>query len=174
MEKKMENQETFEFHVTMTANDLWHFSLYHANRGYLGFFNLLFTAAALFLLVTTWSQNTPAYRALLVVLVLLFPVWQPFQLYIKAKRQASLEVMKTPVHFVFQESGIHIQQADQTQDITWDQVVRVEGNRWMLMIYMDRIHAFLVPETAMNGQRAKFCKLLQEVLPKERRKRIER
>ena len=170
----MEKQETFEFQVQMTARDLWHFSLYHANRGYLGFFNLLFTLAAVFLLITTWSQNTTAYRVLLVVLALLFPVWQPFQLYLKAKRQASLEVMKAPVYFVFQQSGLHIEQADQSQDLTWNQVVRVEGNRWMLMIYMDRIHAFLVPETAMNGQRSEFCQMLKEVLPKEKRKRIER
>lgn len=170
----MEKQETFEFQVQMTASDLWRFSLYHANRGYLGFFNLLFTLAAAFLLVTTWNQNTAAYRILLAVLTLLFPVWQPFQLYLKAKRQASLEVMKKPVHFLFQETGLRIEQGEQTQELTWDQIVRVEGNRWMLMIYMDRIHAFLLPETAMNGQRAEFCRMLKQVLPKEKRKRIER
>lgn len=170
----MEKQETFEFQVHMTANDLWHFSLYHANRGYLGFFNLLFTLAAVFLLITTWDQNTVPYRVLLAALALLFPVWQPFQLYLKAKRQASLEVMKIPVHFVFEKSGLRIEQGEQIQELTWDQVGRVEGNRRMLMIYMDRIHAFLLPETAMNGQRAEFCQLLKEVLPKEKRKRIER
>ena len=44
----MDQKKEIRFRVRMTANDLWRFSMYHANKGYLGVFNVLFTLAALF------------------------------------------------------------------------------------------------------------------------------
>lgn len=167
----MENQ-TFEFEVKMTAGELWHFSLYHVNKGYLGVFNLLFTLASAYLLIMGWGKNDTAPQLLLVLCVCMFTVIQPAQLYLKAKKQASMEAMKLPIHFVFTREQIHITQGEQSQELTWEQIVKVEGNREMLMIYMDRIHAYLLPETMMDGKREEFCAMLREILPKERRKRI--
>ena len=52
----MAQEETFQFHVQVTAKNLWMFSMYHSNKGYLGIFNLLFTLASLYLLVVRWSE----------------------------------------------------------------------------------------------------------------------
>lgn len=168
----MENQETYEFRVLLGAKDLWHFSMYHAHKGYLGIFNLLFTLAALYLLVVTWNQNTVAQRLLLVFCAMVFTVIQPGQLYLKAKKQASLAVMKEPVSYQFAVEGISIEQGGQGQDLTWDQMGRVEAAKGLVIIYMDRVHAYLITDAAMGAQKEGFFKLLQEVLPKERRKRI--
>ena len=62
------------FTVKLTAKDLWKFSLYHSNKGMLGIFNVIFSLAAIFLLVTTWRSNTVMYRALLIVCALMFTV----------------------------------------------------------------------------------------------------
>ena len=45
----------FSFPVTLNAAELWKFSMYHANKGYLGVFNVLFTIAAVYLLITQWA-----------------------------------------------------------------------------------------------------------------------
>lgn len=39
----MEPNETIRFRIQITAKDLWMFSMYHSNKGYLGVFNLFFT-----------------------------------------------------------------------------------------------------------------------------------
>ena len=168
----MENQEIYEFQVHMTAKDLWHFSMHHTNKGYLGIFNILFTLASLYLLITTWNQNTVPYRIMLVFCVTIFTVLQPGQLYLKAKKQASLAVMKEPIHYTFTRETICIAQADQQQELTWDQIGRVEKGTGMLIIYMDRIHAYLITDEAMGEQKENFCTMLKDVLPKERCKRI--
>lgn len=168
----MENQEAYEFQVQMTAKNLWHFSLYHANKGYLGIFNVLFTVASAYLLVTTWNQNTVPYRVMLVFCVMIFTVLQPGQLYLKAKKQASLAVMKEPVTFWFTREDIRIQQAGQQQELKWEQIGKVEAARGMLVVYMDRIRAYLITDEAMGDQKDRFRAMLREVLPKERRKRI--
>ena len=66
----MAGEERFHFHIQMDAKDLWMFSMYHANKGYLGVFNVLFTLASLYLLVTQWSQTGMGRRLLLLVCVL--------------------------------------------------------------------------------------------------------
>lgn len=168
----MENVESYEFRVEMNEKNLWRFSLYHTNRGFLGIFNVLFSLASLFLLVTTWSDIGVANRLLLMVCMMLFPVFQPFQLWLKAKRQASLAVMKETITMTFTRDGFTVRQAQQEQELTWESVVRVEGTKRMLMFYMDRVRAFLLPEECMGGEREAFCRMLKEVLPKERHKRI--
>ena len=45
----------FSFSITLDAKELWKFSMYHANKGYLGVFNVLFTIAAVYLLITQWA-----------------------------------------------------------------------------------------------------------------------
>ena len=71
----MEQNESVRFRIQITAKDLWMFSMYHSNKGYLGVFNLFFTLASLWLLVTRWSDVTVAYRILLLICVLMFTVW---------------------------------------------------------------------------------------------------
>lgn len=168
----MEHKERYQFRVEMNEKNLWMFSLYHANRGFLGVFNVLFSLASLYLLVTTWTYVPTPNRILLIVCVLLFTVYQPLTLLLKAKKQASLAVMKEPITMTFTREEITVCQGEQEQTITWDQVVRAAGTKRMLMFYMDRIHAFLLPSEFMEGEREGLCEMLREVLPKERRRRI--
>lgn len=168
----MDKQELYEFQVQMTAKNLWHFSMHHVNKGYLGAFNLIFSVAALILLVTAWAEHTVPYRLMLILCVSMFTVLQPAQLYLKAKRQASLSVMKEPIHYTFTREDVTIQQGAQKQELTWEQMGKVERGRGMLVVYMDRIHAYLITDEAMGEQKEAFCNMLREVLPKERRKRV--
>ena len=167
------NQDTlFHFHIQVTAKDLWVFSMYHSNKGYLGIFNVLFTLASLWLLVTRWAEFTIPYRLLLMVCALMFTVWQPFLLYLKARKQAKGTMVKEPMDMTCSKEGFLIEQAGQKQEIAWDQVVRMEAVRDLTVIYMDRIHAYLLPVRVMGEQKEEFFAWIREVLPKERRRRI--
>ena len=159
----MEKDRCFRFHIRITAKDLWGFSMYHSNKGYLGIFNVFFTLAALWLLVTKWGQFNIPYRLLLVVCALMFTVWQPFLLYLKARKQAKGTMVK---------EGFVIEQGGQKQEVSWEQIGRVEYVKGMLIIYMSRIHAYLLPDRAVGEEKEKLRKLLRESVPKERRKRV--
>ena len=90
-------KKEMKFEVKLTAKELWQFSMYHANAGFTGLFNLIFTAAALFLLVFRWGELTMAYRFLLVGCVLIFTFLQPLLLYGKVRKQAKTPVMGEPM-----------------------------------------------------------------------------
>lgn len=168
----MEPNETIRFRIQITAKDLWMFSMYHSNKGYLGVFNLFFTLASLWILVTRWSDVTVAYRILLLICVLMFTVWQPALLYMKAAKQAKTKAVKEPMDMTCNKEGILIEQAGQSQEITWDQIVKVEQVRGLLIIYMGRVHAYLIPEQAAAVCRDQLLEIIRANLPVERRKKI--
>lgn len=56
--------KTVDVTLHITAKELWIFSMYHANAGFMGIFNVLFSLAALYLLIFRWSSTTVPYRCL--------------------------------------------------------------------------------------------------------------
>lgn len=171
----MEEQKkppVFSFSIALDAKELWKFSMYHANKGYLGIFNVLFTIAAIYLLITQWASVSGPYRLLLVMCVLMFTVWQPSTLYLKAKRQAKVPAVKEPMILSLGDDGVTVEQGGQTGTIPWETMYQAVKNPWQFILYKDRIHAFLIPKSAVGEQEAKLSAYLKEKMPKARCKHI--
>ncbi len=168
----MSQSKEIRFRVRLTANDLWRFSMYHANKGYLGFFNVFFTLGALFLLIFKGTQMLLPQRLLLVVCALMFTVWQPMLLWVKARKQASGKSMKEAIDMTFSDGGIRVEQGGEELELRWDDLRQVKRIPGELILYTDRIHAYLLPDTAVGGQREELVKLLREKLPREKCRRI--
>lgn len=164
--------DQIHFHVKLTAKDLWKFSMYHAYKGFMGFFNALFTVVAIGALIIGWDSITTLYRTLLLVCALMFTVWQPLLLYQKSKKQAKSPVVQEPMDLVFEEDGFSVTQAGKKLDLTWDQVGRVESMPAMIIFYMDRVHAYLLPNSVLGEQDGAFRELLRQKLPKQKLRRI--
>lgn len=166
MEKEM------KFEVKLSAKDLWQFSMYHANGGLTGLFNLIFTAAAVFLLIFRWGTLSDAYRLLLVGCALIFTVLQPALLYNKVRRQAKTPVMQQPMYLTFHENGLKVEQNDQNVDFSWDQMGRMSRKPTLVILYMDRVHAYLLPKAVLGSREEEFYEMVRKHLPKEKRRGI--
>ena len=165
-------EKELRFEVKLGVKDLWQFSMYHANAGMLGIVNLLFTLAALFLIVTRWGTLTTPYRALLVVCALMFTVWQPFLLYNKARKQAKAAAVKESMILTVGAEGLKVEQSGQEAAFAWDQMGRLDKMPTMVILYMDRVHAYLLPKSVMGEREDAFYEMVRAHLPKERRRRI--
>ena len=152
----MAKGQTFQFHIQVEAGDLWRFSMYHANKGYLGIFNVLFTLASLYLLVTKWTSSTMAYRLL----------------FLKAMKQAKNQRLKAPMDMTFTKEGFVVAQGEESMKVTWDQIGRAVGIPGEYILYMGRMRAYLLPDRVMGEEKAKFGEFLRETLPGERLKRV--
>lgn len=137
----MEQNESVRFRIQTREGSVDVFHVPQQQGISWGYFNLFFTLASLWLLVTRWSDMTVAYRILLLICVLMFTVWQPALLYMKAAKQAKTKAVKEPMDMTCSAEGILIEQAEQSQQITWDQIVKVEQVKGLLIIYMGRVHA---------------------------------
>ena len=156
----------------ITAKDLWTFSMYHANAGFMGIFNIIFSLAALYLLIFRWNTTTVPYRCLLVVCALIFTVWQPFLLWTKASKQAKRPAVKNPMRLVFDDEKLTVSQEENSADFTWEQMGRLDAKPSMYILYMDRVHAYLIPKSSLADQEEAFRELAAAHLPKEKRRKI--
>lgn len=168
----MAQEKTFQFHIQVTAKDLWMFSMYHSNKGYLGVFNVLFTLASLYLLATRWGESGVFYRLLLLMCALMFTVWQPGLLFLKAMKQAGNDRLKEPMDMTFTKEGFTVVQGDQSMEVAWDQVTKVARIKGEYILYMSTVRAYLVPDQVLGEKKEAFVGFLREVMPKERFKRI--
>ena len=164
--------KTVDVTLHITAKDLWTFSMYHANAGFMGIFNLIFSLAALYLLIFRWSSTTVPYRCLLVVCALIFTVWQPFLLWNKARKQAKRPAVKNPMRLVFDDEKLTVSQEENSADFTWEQMGRLDAKPSMYILYMDRVHAYLIPKETLGEQEDAFRELALAHLPKEKRRKI--
>ncbi len=163
---------TVDVTLHLTAKDLWTFSMYHANAGFMGIFNVLFSLAALYLLIFRWSSTTVPYRCLLVVCALIFTVWQPFLLWTKARKQAKRPAVKNPMRLVFDDEKLTVSQEENSAEFAWEQMGRLDAKPSMYILYMDRVHAYLIPKTTLGEQEEAFRTLVTTHLPKEKRRKI--
>lgn len=161
-------KENLDFQVKLTAKDLWQFSMYHAYAGASGVFCLIFTLASLFLLVTRWGFLNIFQRVMLVVCALIFTVWQPVLLYLKAGRQAKKTSVSMPMSLCFGKEGLTVRQDGQTAEFAWEQIGRVDRMKTMAILYMDRVHAYLIPQSVMGQNEEAFYELMKEHLPQGR------
>ena len=164
-------EKELKFEMNLTAGDLWKFSMHHANSGMKGMVNLIFTVTALFLLAARWTTLSMGQRLLLVVCALLFSVWQPVLLYWKARRQARLPAIAQTIRLTFGREEVTVAQGDQKLAFTWDKIARLDRLKDMAVMYMDRVHAYLIPERVLGEQAESFDQMVQQCLPAERYRR---
>lgn len=163
-----------ELHVQLklTVKDLWQFAMYHGYFGMSGIFAVIFTLASLFLMISRWSTLDDFQKVLLVICLLIFTVWQPLLLYHKALRQSKRDVMKIPMDLFFSEEGLLVRQSGQEVRFTWDQIGRIDRMPTMAIIYMDRIHAYLLPHAVLSADQEAFYEMAKKYLPAGRTRRF--
>ena len=122
--------------------------------------------------ISRWMSAPVFQRALLAVCVLMFTVWQPGLLFLKAMKQVRNDRLKDPMTMTFGREGFSVSQGEQTMEVTWDETGRVVGIPGEYILYMGRLRAYLLPDRIMGEEKEPFAGFLREILPKERLKRI--
>ena len=168
----MSEKKELKFHVRMETGDLWRFSMYHANKSYMGVFNLLFTVVPIYLLFFQGEDLLLPQRFLLVVCACMFSVIQPSLLLLKARRQSMSRAVREPLVITFREEGLLIEQAEEQPELEWDRVSQAKHIPGELIIYTDRIHAYLLPDRVVGDRRQELTEYLKGHLPEERCKRL--
>ena len=124
--------------VTMTARDLFQFSLYNSYSGFSGAFNVIFTLGALAILAVTWNWETinVYQRILLVFCALIFTVVQPLMLDRKAKQQAGAIGFSAPLNLTLGDEKIDVEKAGMTGELFWNQVWKVVRIKSMYIVVL--------------------------------------
>lgn len=160
-----------QFDITITDKDMFRFNMYHAYHGFQGIFATVIGILVLIVAGVTAGEVETMYTVLYAILGVVFLIYMPFSLYMRSKRQVlSSEVLRQALHYKIDEEGVHVSQNEQAADLLWNQIYKVVSTKSNLLIYSNRVNAYVLPRAVLGDNYKIIVQLAESHLEKYRLK----
>ena len=148
--------------MQLNAKDIWLFSMYHSNRGFLLIFNVLFTIVMYYYMITSWNTIDTPRKIMFVLLANMFLVIQPAMLYLKSAKQARSEAIRAGLSLEMNDEGIVVSSKGESIDFKWDSGFRSRIVPGIIIIYVDAVRGYLLPDRYTKEKKEKIVAVLKE------------
>ena len=148
--------------MQLNAKDIWLFSMYHSNRGFLLIFNVLFTAVMYYYMITSWNKIDTPRTILFLVLANMFLIIQPAMLYLKSAKQARSEAIRAGLSLEMNDEGIVVSSKGESVDFKWESGFRSRIVPGIIIIYVDAVRGYLLPDRYTKENKEKIVDVLKE------------
>lgn len=152
----------FEYNITLNTKDIWIFSLYNANKNFLGLFNIFFSFASVYFLVVSWSYLSINKKIIYLICASMFTIIQPAILYLKALKQANSERIKKGYKIIFSDENIEVSQEEQVYTAKWEEVYKTLISKRQIVVFFAPLRGYLIPKRYLQEDRIEFENLLRE------------
>ena len=135
--------------VQLTTKELFSFLMYNTYSTIASFIWVLLSIGGFvgFFYMLGMPNVNPLYLAVLLGIGLLFTVIQPIMLYFKAKKQIKKnEAINESLQYTFSKAGIGITQGELSAFCEWVEIMKVTSNKSIIMLYTNRMHAYIIPK----------------------------
>ena len=158
-----------EFDVNLEQKHIFKFSMRQAYKGAQGLLSVMVPAIILGRLYVYYGQMDISQILIHVGLGILFILYVPVSLWLSAKRtlKKNSELSNT-LHFVFSENAISVMQGEEKAEFQWENIYRMISTRELVLIYTNRINAYIIPRKQMGTQYAELKQLASKKLEKYR------
>lgn len=143
----------YKFTYKNTAIDFWLLSIYFMYGSIVGICNLIFTAAMILLSIKSWGNVSVLLKVILILACVLFPIIQPFGIYIRARRQAA---KSKQIDICFNDFGIQVESENKKSQINWKSIKKVSKKPSMIVVFSTTTHGFIVTNKVLGGLRKEF------------------
>ena len=107
----------YEYTFRNTPGDYWKFRMENHYRNWTGLVSIVYTLSMLALTIAKWNSTNGLGKALLLIFLLVFPVFQPLFVYFISIRDA--QAIKADTTLSFDETGMEIKVLTHVQRIPW-------------------------------------------------------
>nr|WP_315052540.1 YcxB family protein [uncultured Lachnoanaerobaculum sp.] len=148
--------------MQLNAKDIWLFSMYHSNRGFLLIFNVLFTIVMYYYMITSWNKIDTPRKIMFVLLANMFLIIQPAMLYLKSAKQARSEAIRAGLSLEMNDEGIVVSSKGESIDFKWESGFRSRIVPGIIIIYVDAVRGYLLPDRYTKENKEKIVDVLKE------------
>lgn len=148
--------------MQLNAKDIWLFSMYHSNRGFLLIFNVLFTVVMYYYMITSWNKIDTPRKMMFVLLANMFLIIQPAMLYLKSAKQARSEAIRAGLSLEMNDEGIVVSSKGESIDFKWESGFRSRIVPGIIIIYVDAVRGYLLPDRYTKENKEKIVAVLKE------------
>lgn len=131
--------------IKMDAGSLSGFVLYHNYVRPGGLIGLLLSVVAIGALIIRWGEWSNVQRCLLILLALLFLVFQPLMLLQKANSQFHTDAFQIPMNYEFTDDSFSIAQKDKREEFHYEDIRKAVLRKNVMYLYMTNVSAFIIP-----------------------------
>ena len=150
----------YTFKSNITPFDLWRLSKRRTYRSVIGVCNIVFTVAIIILTGKFFYQANDILQVLMFLGCILFPVLQPFAVYLKAKGQAAVIPRDMELHF--DERGLHVAVGQQRETIPWSKMRGIVREYKMLILFSDARHGYMLSDRMLGREKESFYQAVKE------------
>lgn len=150
----------YEYTYRNTPGDYWKFRMENYYRNWTAIVSIVFTLSILALAIARWNATNGLGKAILIILLLAFPLFQPLFIYMTSIRDAQAVQVDTTLSF--DTTGMEIKVQKHVQRIPWKSFVPDEkgggmaiGRKSMLVVVPDQVHAYLLPNRVFRSDAEK-------------------
>ena len=130
--------------VNLTDTDLFKFLMYHNYHGAQGKLGMVVALLA-------FLAAGMLYTVLYIVCGVVFLVYTPLSLKLKASRQFQLAPdLGEEMTYEFSDEGIRSSIKDQSVQVKWINLFKIVGKGDYIYIYTDRLHASIIPKRCIE------------------------
>ncbi|MGN1155233.1 MAG: YcxB family protein [Agathobacter sp.] len=158
-----------EFDVKLETKDLYLFNMGQAYKGLQGIISIVIPAMIFVYAVYNWDNVSIGTSILNIGIGILLLVYVPISLYLRSSKIVkSDEVLSKPLHYAVSEEGIRVTQGEAGALLEWKDVYRMIAKGKRVLIYSNRIHAYIIPKHQIEKEYDALIELAKTKLEKYR------
>lgn len=143
----------------VTAGDFWKLSMHHTYHSTVGVVNIVFTAAMFALAYRFWNEVGDVLQVLIFFGCILFPVLQPFVVYMRSKSQAAM--LSPNLELEFDDRGLTVFLNEQSEKIPWKKIISATKDHNIIVIRSDAKHGYIISDRMLGKDKEAFWTFVQ-------------
>lgn len=155
-----------EFDIKLKQEDLFRFNMHQTYSSVHGILSVLIAVVIWVMAGVSAGQGAIAYAVLYIVMGILVLFYIPFTLWTRVKRTLKTnQVLANTLHYCMEERAIIVSQGDETGELSWDQIYKMTATKKQVLIYSNRINAYIIPRDQLGDNYEQVRKLAKAQLP---------
>ncbi len=149
----------YSFKNCVKPKDFWLLSMHHTYHSTVGVCNIVFTVAMFVLAYKFWGRTHDALEVLIFLGCILFPVLQPWFVYMRSKVQASM--LPANMELEFGDKGLSVRVDEKAQFIPWEKIVGATKAYNMIIVRSDAKHGYIISNKMLGKEKEEFWSFVQ-------------
>lgn len=156
--------------IKIDAKNLYRFNMNQAYKGSQGILSIILPLLAFAYAVTTFGQVDIIYTIMYVVLGIVFLAYVPVSLWLRANKVINdpNNALSKTLHYEFAEDAIRVSVEEESVEFKWENIYQMKTAGDLLLIYTNRINAYILPLTQVGDQYEVLSALAHSKLEKYR------
>ena len=156
--------------IKLDAKDLFRFNMQQAYRGMQGILSIILPILVFAYAVTSFGEVSIGSTLVYVGLGIVFLVYVPISLWLRVNKIVKDEnnALSKQLHYEFEEEVIRVSIGEESVEFQWENIFQMKTSGPLLLVYTNRINAYVLPLTQVGGKYEELSKLAHAKLEKYR------